>query len=145
MTRLRIAGPQRGGGAAGEGYHPGFFRKGVFFKKIKYVKTRKSNKRKNFGETPAAVVRPCPEPDGVRSIGLKRQRPACGNDDKRTGNQVSGLRWRVHENVVNRLDPVLAFDTTAVCPAGPSEQLRGKLRVLLRLAAGGRVHDAGLP
>ena len=82
---------------------------------------------------------------GCESMGLKRQRPACGNDGKRKGNQRPVLRRRVHENVVNRLDPVLAFDTTAVCPAGPSEQLRGKLRVLLRLAAGGRVHDAGLP
>ena len=60
-------------------------------------------------------------------MGLKRQRPACGNDDKRTGNQLSGLRWRIHENVVNRLNPVLAFDTIAVCPDGPSEQLRARL------------------
>jgi hypothetical protein len=33
-------------------------------------------------------------------MGLKRQMPACGNDDKGTGNQVSGLRWRVHESRV---------------------------------------------
>src|SRR5208337_590570 len=66
MTRLWIAGPCRGRGAAGEGDHPGFFRKGVFLQKIKDVKTQKSNKRKNFGDTPAAVFRPCPEPDGVR-------------------------------------------------------------------------------
>jgi hypothetical protein len=33
-------------------------------------------------------------------MGLKRQRPACGNDDKGTGNQVSGLRWRFQESTV---------------------------------------------
>jgi hypothetical protein len=48
MTRLWIAGPQRGQGAAGEGDHPGFFFKGVFFKKIKYVKTQKIKDSEKF-------------------------------------------------------------------------------------------------
>jgi hypothetical protein len=47
---------------------------------------------------------------GCESMGLKRQRPACGNDGKRKGNQVSGLRRRVPENVMNRLNPVVAFE-----------------------------------
>jgi len=88
MTRLWIAGPQRGRGAAGEGYLLKIFCKGVFFKKIKYVKTRKSNKRKNFGETPAAVVRPCPEPDGVRLHRLKRERPGMGAGEGK-GNHIT--------------------------------------------------------
>src|SRR5271157_2400497 len=62
MDRGALSGAGRGGGEGS----PGIFPQRGFLQKNKEAKTRKSNKRKNFGETPAAGPCPCPEPDGVR-------------------------------------------------------------------------------
>jgi hypothetical protein len=73
MTRLWIAGPRRGQGRAGEGYHPGFFCKGVFFKKQICENPKNKDSRKILGIRPRGL-----EHDGVRVQRLKRERRGSG-------------------------------------------------------------------
>jgi hypothetical protein len=65
-----------GGARRARGISRDFSAKEFSSKKLKYVKTQKTNKRKNFGDTTAAGSCPCPEADGVRLHRLKRERSA---------------------------------------------------------------------
>jgi hypothetical protein len=37
-------------------------------------------------------------------MGLERQRPGRGNDEREQETRLSGLRWRVHESTANPMD-----------------------------------------
>jgi hypothetical protein len=98
MTPPTDRGASSAWGRGGRGGSPGIFLRRGFLQKIQDAKTRKIKDLEKFWGNPRRGRQTLPQSGwGASPWVLSVRGPACGNDDKRTGNQVSGLRWRVHE------------------------------------------------